>query len=457
MRLEVERRWSPRITTKNLINLLPTSIEGEMLNISETGLCFECDGPALSGDISLSVNLSPVKLERLTDISAKVIHHTTVSTNRIRYGAQFSFSNGNHLAQIRKFVFENFARKATVAIDNEDLKKKAKRFFNDDVKHYCENISALVQDISHGKIESEVAESRLTDLTDEILLKGNELEKLADNEVYMKKIKQVFREIAGCWFYKSPIVKMAYDKPRGYPGDYQLFEIIYDNKPQSEEGSLAYYCDRYFLRNIYGQAARARKNKMKNILQDCIENSNLETIKLLNIACGPSRDIRELFSDPYLASIKQVVFTGLDNDEEALKFSGAKLNHLPPNIQIRLLNENVLNIFRDSKYYDIIGKQDVIYILGLTEYLPDSIFRRLARFLFQLLNDNGMLVITYKDEAIEFPSLPPSWFCDWRFIKRTKEDLMKTAKEIGSDSYSLKIEREGTGTIYFFILTKKQN
>ena len=133
---------------------------------------------------------------------------------------------------------------------------------------------------------------------------------------------------------------------------------------------------------------------------------------------------------------KRLIFTGLDNDEEALKFSQSKLNNLPANIEVRLLNENVLNIFRDPKYYDIIGKQDIIYILGLTEYLPDRIFKRLVNFLFQLLNDKGMLVITYKDEDITFPSLGPDWIFDWTFIKRGKDDLVNTAKELGSDKYS---------------------
>jgi hypothetical protein len=88
---------------------------------------------------------------------------------------------------------------------------------------------------------------------------------------------------------------------------------------------------------------------MKTILQDLIENSDLETVRMLNVACGPSREIRELLSIPDLSSRKKMIFTGLDNDEESLKFSQSKFKDLPSNIQVRLLNENVLNIFRDKK------------------------------------------------------------------------------------------------------------
>ena len=315
----------------------------------------------------------------------------------------------------------------------------------------------MVQEALGKKVEAAGIEKQVATLTNELLLKGESLEKAVDNEHDMKKIKQLFREIAGCWFYKSPIVKMAYDKPRGYPGDFELFEIIYNNESVAENNTIAFYCDRYFLNNDYAKAARARKNKMKNVLQDLMENSDLSTIKMMNVACGPSREIRELFSEPALLSEisgKNIIFTGLDYDKDSIKFSKAALSNLPSNIETRFLNENVLSISRNPKYYDLIGKQDIIYILGLTEYLPDRIFKKLLHFLFQLLNNKGMLVVTYKDKDIVFPSLPPEWFCDWDFIKRGKDDLIAAAKELGEGNHSLKIEREGTGTIFFLTVTK---
>ncbi len=450
---QVDQRYSPRIAANFPIRLFP-SVEANVLNISDTGICFDCEKPTLPEDISLSMDLLSLESKQPTKISAKIVWHKILPGNKSQFGARFSLLDKNQLLQTRDFIFDSFAKKASFGIKDDDLKIKIEDFFNKHVRQHHENLSALAQETVEGKIESEEAEKKLTMLTNRLLLKGDILEKLVDNNLHMKRIKQVFREIAGCWFYKSPILKMAYDKPRGYPGDYKLFEIIYDKKPLAEDNSLGFYWDNYFLNNGYAQAARSRKNKMKNILQDLIENSDLTTIKLLNIACGPSREIRELLCDPYLSLRKNLIFTGLDNDEEALKFSQSKLGNLPPNIKLRLLNENVLNISRDRKYYDIIGKQDIIYILGLTEYLPDRIFKKLIHFLSQLLNDKGMLVITYKDEGITFPSLPPEWLCDWAFIKRDRDDLITAAKELGEDKFSLKVEREGTGTIFFLTLTK---
>lgn len=459
MQLQVEKRSSPRIAANFTARLFPDDIKGNVLNISETGICFDCERSALPEDILLSMDLSPLRSKQPTKTPARVVWRNNLTENRSQLGVQFSSLDRGHLSQLRDFIFDKFAKKASAIIKDtdEDLKIKVEDFFNKDIKQYHENLSTLVQETDEGKIESEEVEKKLSSLTKELLLKGETLEKIVDNNLYMKKIKQAFREITGCWFYKSPIVKMAYDRPRGYPGDFELFEMLYNNKPLAENKSIGFYCDRYFLNNEYAMAVRTRKNKMKNILQDFMENSTLSTIRLLNVACGPSRDIRELFSDPlFLSGIsgKKIIFTGLDNDKDALEFSKSALTNLPSNVKTRFLHENVLDIFRQEKYYDLIGKQDIIYILGLTEYLPDRIFKRLLHFLFQLLNDKGMLVVTYKDKDITFPSLPPEWFGDWGFIKRGKDDLIKAAKELGADKYSLKIEREGTGTIFFLTLTK---
>jgi CheY-like chemotaxis protein len=453
---QIDKRFSPRIATNFPIRLFP-DVEANVIDISETGIRFDCKGPVLSEDILLLMDLSPSKSKQPTKISAKRIWHKSLPADRFQIGAHFSLLDKDHFSQIRDFIFDSFAKKAFSGVRDENLKIKIGDFFNKTIRQYHEKLSVLVQETSVKTHKLGDAEEQLTTLTNDLLLKCETLEKVVDNNLYMKRIKQTFREITSCWFYKSPIIKMAYDRPRGYPGDFELFEIIYNNKPVAEDKTFGFYCDRFFLNNAYAKAARARKNKMKNILQDFMENSNLATIKLLNVACGPSREIRELVADPLLMSeisTKRIIFTGLDNDKDSLKFSKSTLSDLPSNIETRFLHENVLDIFRKDKYYDLIGTQDIIYILGLTEYLPDRIFKRLLRFLYKLLNENGMLVVTYKDKDITFPSLGPDWISDWDFIKRGKDDLIKAAKEVGVDEQCVKIEREGTETIFFVKMAK---
>ena len=453
--IDVERRCSPRIQIENEVQLSISKTEAKVVNLGEGGLCFECKENEFKDEISLIINFPSSK--EYSKITGKIVWSREIEDrNRFRVGVSFISLDKKEFLKIRELIFNAFIRRVLIIVkeDNKNLKLMIKEFFNKSVKKYYESLSELAKEIDINQITQEDADRKFILLTDNFLSKGERFEKNVGSNIYMKKIKEAFREIVGCWVYKSPIVKMAYDKPRGYPGDYKLFEIIYNNKPMLTADGIGLCSEKYFLNSGYTKAVRTRKNKMKNILQDFIENTNLSSVRLFNVACGPSREIRELLYDPIFSSRREIIFTGLDNDEKALEFSRMHLENLPDNIKLRFLHENVLNIFRDDKYYDTIGKQDIIYILGLTEYLPDRIFKRLMRFLSEILDVGGMLVITYKDKNVTFPSLPPDWFCGWAFIKRSKEDLINAATELGADKFHLKIEKEGTESIFFLILTK---
>ena len=126
--LQIEKRFSPRIATNFPLRVFPDSKGGNVLNISETGICFDCEGPALSGDILLSMNLLPSKPEQPIEIPARVIWHNILAENRFQFGAQFSLLEKDLLYQIRDFIFDNFAKKASSTIkDNDDLKIKVEK------------------------------------------------------------------------------------------------------------------------------------------------------------------------------------------------------------------------------------------------------------------------------------------------------------------------------------------
>lgn len=453
---EVDKRFSPRIAINLPVRLFPDNIESNIVNLSERGICLDSERPAVSTDILVSMDLSFHRPQKPIEIPAKVVWSKPSGKDKFYFGAQFSLLKRDHASMIKNFVFDSYAKEASARIKNEDLKIKVQDFFNKDVRQYYEDLFALSLKIDNQKAKSEEIEKRFTIFTNKVLQKGDALGKIVVDKAYMKKVKQTFRELIGCCVYKSLIVKRAYDKPRGYPGDYKLFEMIYNNRPLSIPNTIGFYWDKDFLNNEYTIAVRNRKDKMKIILKDFIENKRSSSLKILNIACGSCREIKELLSDPLLYKNKKLVFTCIDHDEEALEFSRSSLNNLPSNIELIFLKENILNLFRDNRYYDILGKQDIIYSLGLSEYLLDGVLKRLMYFLFQLLNDKGLLVITHKDKNIHLPSIPPDWFCDWTFVKRAEADLINMTKDLGSGKFSFKIEREDTGSILFLILTKNE-
>jgi hypothetical protein len=336
-------------------------------------------------------------------------------------------------------------------INDPEAKKQISHFFLKDLLDYIGKIIELSSDISKQKEYSLELERKLDQLNTQILLKGYCLEELLSDKKIMQKVKDNFRQLVEAWVYKSVIMKRALEKPRGYPGDYKMLEIVYDNKSISE--SVGMYFDNYFLKNPYAVAVRMRKDRLRELLLDFLNKAKLSRINVLNIACGSCREIKELLPD--LKTQNTVVFTCLDWDEEALKFSqNTLLPYKPKNVELKFVKEDVMNIIKNANTASSLGKQSLIYSIGLIDYLPDRVLKKLVYALYQLLEKEGKLILTHKNSDKTFPTLAPDWGCDWKFVSRNKEEVIKLFYNCNIQKFSLSTDSDDFGYIYYFILTK---
>ena len=152
-----------------------------------------------------------------------------------------------------------------------------------------------------------------------------------------------------------------------------MLEMIYNNQLISE--GLGIYFDRWFLDNPYAIAVRNRKEKIKESIRTFLKETALSSINVLNIASGPCREIKELLDDMRLIK-KELNFTCVDFDEEAINFSKNRLKSLPENLKIEFLKDNVTKLIDSKKYTKFFGKQNLIYSTGLTDYLPDRVLKK---------------------------------------------------------------------------------
>lgn len=290
---------------------------------------------------------------------------------------------------------------------------------------------------------------------DNIAYAGYNLEQALSDEKIIKKIKKNFRGVLEGLLFRSKFGKRAQSKPRGYPGDYKMIEFMYNNKPTSI--GIGRFLDFYILENPYVVAVRNRKDKMRGIIEKFISTSSKSCPRILNFGSGGCREIREISSQLMRVAIqKKIIFNFVDQDNKALNFSNKKIyekfNELTP---FRFHNENILNILIHKKdFLKLIGKQDLIYSIGVTDYLPDSILKSLFSLCLDLLSKNGTIVFAHKDRDSYNPA-PIDWFCDWRFYPRNEKYVIRLMKKVGSHKFNIKTDREPSGNIMFFTITKK--
>jgi SAM-dependent methyltransferase len=337
-------------------------------------------------------------------------------------------------------------------IEQEEIRGKILDFFMKDVNEYSQRLNMLSQKIKANENPPAVINKRFFLFLNEIIQKAEELEKVVDQKL-LKKIKNAFRmSLIEGPLYKSLFIKRAYDKPQGYHGDYQIIESFYNNQPVST--GIGFCGDSYILNDNYVRAVRERKDHMKEILSDVIKHSKLSSMNILNIGCGPCREIRELFLSNFNIK-KELFFTLVDQDKDALSFSQNAFKHIseriPKNIKINFIKETVFNLFNNK---NTLEKQDIIYSIGLADYLPDAYLGRLIKFCFALLKPQGRLIIAHKNIK-KYKATAPDWFCDWSFFPRNKGDLVDIVKTyLNTLNYGVRFRQENSKYIFFVVINK---
>ncbi len=262
-----------------------------------------------------------------------------------------------------------------------------------------------------------------------------------------KMCYEYLRTQVGNIFYKSPYGNRAFNKPRGYAGDFEMMNNVYFNELRGET-LFAKCVQRFFTDNPAGKAVRNRVIYLNEKIEKC-NIRNLQS-KILGVASGPAREIQKFFQDsPDRASKCEIHL--LDQDADALKFSQKAIYEIcrnkgvQPNIYFH--NLAIKNIIAEGLP---LSGFDLIYSAGLFDYFTDPVAHFAAKQLYSALAKEGELVIG------NFDANNPAQFImealgDWYLIYRDKNKLREL---YGTISPKLVIESEEEGVNLFAILRK---
>lgn len=218
---------------------------------------------------------------------------------------------------------------------------------------------------------------------------------------------------------QEPYTRHSFDKPRGYAGDAGLLDFAYGDcqLPQNTSpiGTNLYK----FLYNDLGMTSLRNRRDIMTAKIDELSLTFPNNYRILSVACGHLRE-----SEASLAIKENRVqeFIALDRDRLSLDFITEKM--LSPSISP--ICGSVQDLLDGKIVFDNLS---FIYSVGLYDYLPQFIARRLTKILFDMLVPGGQLLIANAYPSVQETAYMET-FMQWRLIYREEAEMNDLAFRI---------------------------
>lgn len=271
---------------------------------------------------------------------------------------------------------------------------------------------------------------------------------LRDDPLALQAAQARFREAIAPWFDQSWFMQRAKAKPRGYPGDFEMLTAIYEGVPKSL--GFGGYLDRYFLKTDLARAVCARLDAIqKFLIRETLQRA--ERVSILNVASGPGREYAAGFS----AAGRSVALKCIDTDADALEYLR---EHIDPEsgtaLDLTCFRYNALRMVSPESNIKNFGECDIIYSVGLCDYIPDRPLARILQGWRETVKPDGIVYVAFKDAPRYFPE-EYQWHVDWHFYERTESDCRELFAAAGYDADAIEMFRDETGIIMNFVARGK--
>ncbi len=275
------------------------------------------------------------------------------------------------------------------------------------------------------------------------------LAKNEEDKVY--KLKRLFVEKFRHIFAKGDYVLWSLRKPFGYAGDFKIIDDFYKNKPTTTGFNRLF--DNYTQMSALAVAVRNRKNDFKKSISDYIKKNKSSKFRIMDLASGPCRDLKELFSQEDFP-LESVTVDCYENDQRAIDYAKKILNNLK---NVNFFKMNAVKMALKKDINSIIDKKyDIIYSTGLFDYFTEEISTRLVRNLKKLLADNGLLLIASVRDKFSNPTVYfMEWAGEWNLVYRSDEEFKRIFVNAGFSPDDLKNSYEQQGIIQYMQVKKR--
>ncbi len=253
----------------------------------------------------------------------------------------------------------------------------------------------------------------------------------------------------------GPVWRRSYFKPAGYPGDFEIMNYVYD---WQREGSDVYSQLMHRIGLDVAECIGTRMHVVRKVIGDVIRAraEGAPPVGILSLGCGSAREVQLHLQDPE-APNAPVQFTLIDQEQNALAYAYDKAYPLTlsakPLAKVQALNVSFTDVLRGGTWLNEVGPQDLIYSLGLIDYLIDRRARALAARLYERLAPGGLLIIGNMNETELSNLWPMEFVTDWHLFYRTERDMLAWTDAMANNTAWT--ETDPTGRVRLLFVRKE--
>jgi extracellular factor (EF) 3-hydroxypalmitic acid methyl ester biosynthesis protein len=235
-------------------------------------------------------------------------------------------------------------------------------------------------------------------------------------------------------FLCAPFGYRTYHKPLGYAGDYEIMNMIHRN---TFEGSSLFakllhfwLVSQWASKSVRNRIAHMQSKLMAETTRVLRQNRR---IRVLNIGCGPAREIQNFMSAQPVSNFADFVL--LDFDRETIEFARSQLNDIRKRkgrqTGIKFHQMSVMKLIANSqRATKPIGTDfDLIYCGGLFDYFSDLACRQLVEQFYNWLAPGGLVVVANMSNQQQPFSRMIEFLLDWHLIYRDARCMASLAPD----------------------------
>lgn len=250
-------------------------------------------------------------------------------------------------------------------------------------------------------------------------------------------------------FMPGAVMRRCYEKPLGYPGDYQIMNYVYE---WQRVGDTPYEKLLHRIGIETGACVGTRLRMTQKVLRERIaEQPGDKPINIANLGCGSAYEIYDYLKIDHLP--RPVNVTLIDQDQGALshayEHAYREVVRHAGRAKLQCLQASFAQLLKAGALFKTLPPQDVIYSLGLFDYLSHRRARALAHDLYAQVAPGGKLIIANVKQGRETCQWPLEFVTDWSLIYRTEDDMR--AMYEGLDIQNIEVIEDSTKCVYMIM------